>query len=338
MNKEERLHVVTLRIQGNKCNVIRQKFQRRFHKPGPTDKAIRELLRKFYATGSVLDAKRSGRPSTPDQSVELTRELFEEEPGMSLRRASDRLQIPRATIHKILKTTLRKKAYHIQVLHDLHEEDYPTRAAMCAELIDQIEQEGLMDHILFSDEATFHTCGKVNRHNCRIWATEKPQEFVTWERDSGMTKSQVYGPYFFNEKTVTGIVYLDMLQQFLEPQLIQDGIIHDVVFQQDGAPCHYANIMKDYLNDRFPNRWIGRGGNRPWAPRSPDLTPLDFFAWGFIKSKVYQNKINDLVVLKARIRQAVAAITPRMLENVFRETVTRFELCRDTDGAHVETH
>ncbi|PSN44727.1 hypothetical protein C0J52_20346 [Blattella germanica] len=115
MNKEERLHVVTLRIQGNKCNVIRQKFQRRFHKPGPTDKAIRELLRKFYATGSVLDAKRSGRPSTPDQSVELTRELFEEEPGMSLRRASDRLQIPRATIHKILKTTLRKKAYHIQI-------------------------------------------------------------------------------------------------------------------------------------------------------------------------------------------------------------------------------
>jgi hypothetical protein len=36
--------------------------------------------------------------------------------------------------------------------------------------------------------------------------------------------------------TVTGIVYLDMLQQFLIPQLDEDeqeGCIH---FQQDGAP------------------------------------------------------------------------------------------------------
>ena len=35
---------------------------------------------------------------------------------------------------------------------------------MCAELIDQIEGANLINKILFSDEATFHTCGKVNRH------------------------------------------------------------------------------------------------------------------------------------------------------------------------------
>jgi hypothetical protein len=28
-----------------------------------------------------------------------------------------------------------------------------------------------------------------------------------------------YGPFFFMETTVTGIMYLDMLQQFLIPQL-----------------------------------------------------------------------------------------------------------------------
>jgi hypothetical protein len=28
----------------------------------------------------------------------------------------------------------------------------------------------------------------------------------------------VYGPFFFMETTITGIVYLDMLQQFLIPQ------------------------------------------------------------------------------------------------------------------------
>jgi len=44
------------------------------------------------------------------------------------------------------------------VLHNLQEEDYPHRAAAkCAELIDQIESANLINKILFSDEATFHT-------------------------------------------------------------------------------------------------------------------------------------------------------------------------------------
>jgi hypothetical protein len=98
-----------------------------------------------------------------------------------------------------------------------------------------------------------------------------------------MTKSRIYGPFFFAEATVTRAIYLDMLQQFLEPQLYSDGILNTTVLQQVGAPCHYANIVRGYLNERFPNWWIEHGGNRPWVARSPDLTSLDFFAWGFIK-------------------------------------------------------
>jgi len=97
----------------------------------------------------------------------------------------------------------------------------------------------------------------------------------------GMTQSKVYGPFFSAEATVRGPVYLDMLEQFLELQILKDGVLDTVVFQQDGAPCHYAMIVRDYLDRPFPGRWIGRGGTQTWAARSPDLTPLDFFAWGF---------------------------------------------------------
>jgi hypothetical protein len=48
----------------------------------------------------------------------------------------------------------------------------------------------------------------------------------------------VYGPFPFIETTITGIVYLDMLQQFLIPQLDgddQEGSLH---FKKDGAPSH----------------------------------------------------------------------------------------------------
>jgi hypothetical protein len=125
------------------------------------------------------------------------------------------------------------------MLHNLQEEDYPRRAAMCAELIDQTESANLTNKILFSVKATFHTCGKVNRHNSHIWADEKPPNFLEWERDTpkinvwlSTTQSKVYGPFFFAEATVAGPVYLDMLEQFLEPQLLTDGIIDSSFFKR----------------------------------------------------------------------------------------------------------
>jgi hypothetical protein len=55
-----------------------------------------------------------------------------------------------------------------------------------------------------------------------------------------------------------GIVYLDMLQEFLIPQLDEDDQERRIHFQQDGAPPHYLGEVREYLNTRFPSRWIGR--------------------------------------------------------------------------------
>jgi hypothetical protein len=44
---------------------------------------------------------------------------------------------------------------------------------MCADLVDKMQNDSLMDHILFDDEAISHICGRIDRHNSRIWAKEK---------------------------------------------------------------------------------------------------------------------------------------------------------------------
>ena len=54
------------------------------------------------------------------------------------------------------------------------------------------------------------------------------------------------------------------------------------VFQQVGCPVHFHTDVRDYLNTNLPQRWIGRFGQEGvalmrWPPRSPDLTPCDFF-------------------------------------------------------------
>ena len=49
---------------------------------------------------------------------------------------------------------------------------------------------------------------------------------------------------------------------------------------QDGAPPHFAIVVREWLNAHFPERWMGRHGPHQRSARSPNLTPCDFLLWG----------------------------------------------------------
>lgn len=86
--------------------------------------------------------------------------------------------------------------------------------------------------------------------------------------------------------------YLDMLNNYLYPELLGCETIS--YFQQDGAPCHTSTVVKNWLDKVFPGSWIGKGGPVNWSPRSPDLSPLDFFIWPYLKSVVYASDTRDI--------------------------------------------
>ncbi|GFW01203.1 hypothetical protein TNCV_1764381 [Trichonephila clavipes] len=80
-------------------------------------------------------------------------------------------------------------------------------------------------------------------------------------------------------------------------------------FQQDGATCHTARATIDLLKDTFGDRLISRFGPVNWPPRSCDLTPLDYFLWGYVKSLVYADKPQTLDHLEDNIRRVIAGYT-----------------------------
>ena len=112
--------------------------------------------------------------------------------------------------------------------------------------------------------------------------------------------------------------------------------LFSTIFQQDGAPPHWGSHVRRFLDATFPNRWIGRDGPTLWPPRSPDITPLDFFYREYVKDKVFSTPVPDITNLKARITDAFATITEYMLENTWREIDDRLEVLSATKGAHVE--
>ncbi|KFM56612.1 hypothetical protein X975_18900, partial [Stegodyphus mimosarum] len=141
---------------------------------------------------------------------------------------------------------------------------------------------------------------------------------------------RVIGPFFFTEKTVSSVVYLDMLENFVFPQL--EELQPRVFLQQDGAPPHWGTIVRSSLNDHFTGRWIGRGSPIPWPPRSPDITPLDFFLWGFVKDNVHRRRVSNMDDLKGRITTAVASVDADMLAGTWREIEYRLDILRATKG------
>ncbi|GBP58036.1 hypothetical protein EVAR_39752_1 [Eumeta japonica] len=86
-----------------------------------------------------------------------------------------------------------------------------------------------------------------------------------------------------------------------------------IIFQNDGCPAHWRLIVMEYLNNVFPNSWIGRDGPIPWPPRSPDLTPLDFYVWGRAKELVYATEVQNVEDLRERIEAAFQKIQQEML-------------------------
>jgi hypothetical protein len=93
------------------------------------------------------------------------------------------------------------------------------------------------------------------------------------------------GPVILEDR-MTGQNYLEFLQNELPEQLEAVPLPTRTAmnFQHDRAP-HYTQLVMQHLNDTFHNGWIGHGSTINWTPRSPDLNPLDFCLWGWMKKK-----------------------------------------------------
>jgi hypothetical protein len=90
--------------------------------------------------------------------------------------------------------------------------------------------------------------------------------------------------------------------------------VADVWFQQDGATAHTARRSTQVLREIFPGKMISLLGDFGWPAHSPDLVPCDFFLWGYLKSKVYTHRPENLQALKDAIRREITAIPPAMTE------------------------
>ena len=144
------------------------------------------------------------------------------------------------------------------------------------------------------------------------------------------------GPYFFNEKddstaTVNSDWYKSQVIRsfWLTLSGIRPIAEHTKWFQQDGATPYTSASVLELLEEKFADRVISHKTEDIWAPYSPDLSPPDFFLWGYLIDKVYMNLPANLDNLKAEIHREVCAIPRETCERGSEYFVRKIKLCRD---------
>lgn len=335
------------RTQNEVCNV----FNALYPDTPVSQGTVSQLIKKFRETGSIKNVQKSGRPKSAtneDKALDVILTV-EETPRVSIREIAEHSGISHSSVQRILKTE-KLRPYKLCLIHELNEDDFDRRAEFCELMMERCNaDENFASNIIFSDEATFMLNGTVNRHNCRYWSrisphlveeghTQYPQKVNVW---AGIIGGHIIGPFFL-EETLNADRYLRLLQNRVIPSVAalfpgeNGGIDNRVFFQQDGAPPHFAADVREYISNVFPNRWIGRRGPIEWPARSPDLTPLDFFLWGHIKNKVYQERPRNLDDLKVRITAEMRGIPVEVLHRVTRNFQDRLGHCLAVNGRQFE--
>lgn len=333
---------------GRNIKATARAYQQRFPEHNqPSESTILRIVTKFRETGSVGRKKYSQRerPITNEEaSIDIVASV-EVAPRVSIRQRADAANMSRASVHRILKRE-KVRPYKCHRVQELHGDDFDRRTAFCGWFMNQEgENPDFPANVMTTDEASFHLSGTVNTQNSRYWSAINPH----WIRQDhrqvnprinvwcGIYKDRLVGPVVIPQR-LTGFNYLQVLNDILDP-FLEDMPLADLRrfwFQQDGAPPHYAAVVREHLNVLLPDRWIGRGGPVEWPPRSPDLNPLDFFLWGYLKCRVYEDRPETLQELQENIERECANITPATIHAVIREWSARVTQCYVGNGRHFE--
>lgn len=293
-------------------------------------------------TGSLKNKKRVLRSRRQRDNAVLR--YFEEQPEHSINDAVRDLHHSFGLIQKILKRN-KRKPYKYTPVQELTPQQINNRFEFSQYIVGKIDEDpNFLSNILWTDVATFTTGGKFNRQNVRYWSAQNPRRFKEIQRQGrqsihvwcGLFKDRIIGPIIF-DGNLNGDRYYNMLHNDIH-NLIQEGIEEeDFIWQQDGAPPHNVRIVTNYLNTVY-HEWFGKYGTTRWPPNSPDLTPLDTFLWGYLKTNVYRNRPRTLEEIRNRVVAWINRLNNHnyMIRNSLNNLKRRYRLCYENRGRHIE--
>ncbi|XP_015795585.1 uncharacterized protein LOC107371953 [Tetranychus urticae] len=297
-----------------------------------------------------MDLRKHPKPCpvlTPE-NIEAVRKYFEQNPRASIRKSAPLLNMSRETLRYCLRKILRLFPYKISTAQRLTEASKLARETFCGQILGEIHGETApFNRIIFTDEAHFYLDGFVNRQNYRFWGSERPvfqlEKNLHPAKVTFWAAFTIHGVFLHHfTETVNSERYCKMLTEKWIPVAREKGVIDGWYFMQDGAPPHRTRDAFNILHQHYGNRVIAygfpdkMGCGIDWPPYSPDLTPCDYYLWGYLKDAAYRAAPKTLDELIASVYSSLSTITHEILNKVVENFVKRLEYCYMQNGGHFE--
>lgn len=292
-------------------------------------------------TGTFRKKRRQNETVNEDQEADVLA-FMAANPHASVRDVSGQVTASKSTVWRILSKA-NMHPYHVQLHQRLEPRDLQSRLEFANWILIKCDEDkDFLSNVLWTDEANFCRNGHVNLHNAHYWSATNPHwllqsrhqyqwSFSVW---CGIFDGRIIGPVFFDKTLTTNLYVSEILEGQVDEFICSIPLaqLRRIWFQHDGAPAHSSSRSRDWLRAAFKEQWIGRHGPVPWPPRSPDMTPLDFFLWGYIKDRVYARETTTPDALKLKITQVCREIPESVIRRATANVVNRCQCCVASSG------
>lgn len=326
---------------------VRRWFRREFNvnpRDLPNCKQFDRVVKRFQASNSTKYGKSSGRPATSvtDENVSRVRDLISADMTLSIRMIVSLVALSFGSVWIILRKKLKLYPYRPHNVIPLTDAHKNARVEFCEWFLAQ--PDGFHDLVYFSDEKVFEEKTRPNRQTERYWCNVDPEiedenriqggrKIMCW---AGLIDGKVVLHWFDEGERENQHIYLNMLQTVAWPAVSNVATRRGYWWQQDGATCHTTALVLDWLRDKFGDRIISNKSERRWPPKSPDLSPLDYWFWSVCLAELRRSPPASIEELKQTVTEFANSLTPEEIKKAVGDIIPRAEACIMSNGGAFE--
>lgn len=339
MNEEIRSVIHFFYLQSTPPAEVAKKLEEVYRNDAVSRSAVYYWYKEFDSgRTSIKTLPRAGRPPQQDY-VEAVDRIIHEHPYSSARSIATQLSLSPMTVTKILKEDLHmKKRLRRWVPKILTIEQKQMRTSISLRMLRYLENLTLKQRhaIVTCDESWFY----LSYSHESKWCTEGEEPPISGKRLMNEEKVLIFTAF-----SISGIIMIHDLPEnvtfnstymcdYILPQLTE---IAQEVVRQKTKHClvlHFDNA-KPHTSKKTLNKINELGWRKlDHPPYSPDISPNDFFLYGYIKSKLVEYSPSSREELISAIKEICSEIPPKVWENVYMSWLRRLKAVHECGGEY----
>ena len=314
---------------------------------GTSRRTIFRVKKSLMERGNVKQQPGSGKKPTvvSTKLVNKIRSRIARNPIRSMRGMAKDMKVSEWTVRNVVKNKLRARSLARTNRFLLSDRLKALRLERSKQILAILKKKTPI--IMFSDKKYFTVDPVSNSRNDRYITRKRskdvPHSIRSVQKSKHPAQIMMFGlvasngkkmaPVFLNSGFRMGAKeYLDyVLIPYVLPWIMANFSDTDnIIFMQDGAPCHSAKSVQKWLSDNIPF-WP----KEMWPPSSPDLNPLDFSIWAYVQARAcaVQHNIDSL---KAAIIKEWNNLSQDYIKTVCSQFRPRIEAVIKASGGYID--